>query len=609
MKLLPRYATGNKYNSKLMYVGYELKDKEHLAFDSAIEKRRPNFRNEICTRSRIGKVSETAYQLLNDKMYYCFNCKNHVSIETLSNHNYTVYNKPEHSSRIEMLECPICKYSCTSSDTRMINKDYTTYRGIYVKDNKVSIKFIAMRYKNYNGNILPEFKHNLITFNMDSGYSYMLPELNEKRKRTKDSYFKNISYSRTFEYNLKDMDDFSEDCLSHEDMSKKVFETIREYKMKKLGCYIPPLEEQRPQYNEELNRYKYIINRSTRITYSLNLCCSLNRFPCLNVYAKTAYNLPCDAPTLYLKDLKVFRRKFKTNYTNSFKQMLEVENIKLTKGFKKYNNRSLTYNYMYYKLNKLGLKSSNILKLLDVICNSHNMYDSTKENFCLIIGANYKFFMKYKNYNENSFINKIISVMNNEKNNNSYRFNTPREHLLDTFKMSRLFNKSVKSYSVDLKNNFKYIHDTMSSDIAKLKLDNVVFNYDESNLAINYSNDFSYALAKDSYELIEVGTSLDICVGSYAEDAADGNCHIVIVRDSLGEAVMCIELNKQWTSVKQAKLSHNRRPEVGSDIFNSLFDWMEHAYVIPDSYDIDMNKTKEYLKKNVAILNNHNSKS
>ena len=523
--------------------------------------------------------------------YYCLNCKKDFKDEV--NNAKQAYSLRDHRN---IITCIHCNCSSADIDVRALNTDYSTCRGFFIDGNKMKVKYGAIIYKLYRGRIVVLPKMNTLTLNLDTGYSYALPEFINGKKHKGSQGLRNITYSKMDHISPARCYTHSEKCKTNNALCKEAFEVIRQYKMKTLNCYIPTLKEQYSQATDNKNNFD---RDSTSVSYLF----SLNRFPCNNVYYSQNYYISNGLNKRNLNALTMFRRKFKCDSTNPFKDLLVKDELSLTKGFKKYANKGIYYNYLYYKLSKLKIQPSNIFKIIEALVNSSNRYYSyDNASIATVIGSNYKFLTKLPSYNENSFINKIVKHITDV----GHSFSSFMD-LADIFNMSGLLCKNIKGYNIDLKNSIKQIHDVMSVDIKKLKLDNVAFKYSEEELAINckYEN-LSFTLAKDSYELIEVGSTMSICVGSYAREAADNDCHIVVVRDLNNEPVMCIELNKAYTCVVQAKLSFNRTADANSELLNSLFIWMKHAKVIPDSSDIDRVEANTYLKKNIDLLNNHN---
>ena len=82
---------------------------------------------------------------------------------------------------------------------------------------------------------------------------------------------------------------------------------------------------------------------------------------------------------------------------------------------------------------------------------------------------------------------------------------------------------------------------------------------------------------------------MHICVGSYRHSALRHYCHIVIVRDTNENPVVCIELDNELTYINQAKLKYNNLPtkEIGLIIekwaqMNNL-DYRRDRYLTEDA--------------------------
>lgn len=127
----------------------------------------------------------------------------------------------------------------------------------------------------------------------------------------------------------------------------------------------------------------------------------------------------------------------------------------------------------------------------------------------------------------------------------------------DTALMYAVFEKRNMMKSSYLKGNVQRIHDSFVRDYIKVKQDNVKINYDKKLFELNDEIDgFKFGLARDTYELVDIGQFMHICVGSYGKDAASGATVIVKMEDH-GEYVGCIELSPDGKRLRQAKACFN----------------------------------------------------
>ncbi|WP_019392515.1 PcfJ domain-containing protein [Priestia filamentosa] len=115
--------------------------------------------------------------------------------------------------------------------------------------------------------------------------------------------------------------------------------------------------------------------------------------------------------------------------------------------------------------------------------------------------------------------------------------------------------------------NIKDLHDSLSIVTHQLKQRYQEISYTMSEKKRMESSDIGmsdFLLAKSNHELMEVGRQLNICVGSYAQEALEKNLYIVLIRSKQGrEITHCLEITHQreW-SLAQAKGKYNEIPSV-----------------------------------------------
>jgi hypothetical protein len=173
---------------------------------------------------------------------------------------------------------------------------------------------------------------------------------------------------------------------------------------------------------------------------------------------------------------------------------------------------------------------------------------------------------------------KLISFIENDKNNNAFR---------TLYDMVRCYDK-LKSCDFDFTQ--KYSIDELHLYLAALASykKNVTIKYSENDYRLEVSDDaFSLKFAENTDELKSVGTEMDICVGSYADDAVNKECRILVLRDiNNNKPVGCIELNNNGT-VKQAKGPHNRLLQNKEKEF--VENWIKDKGLSNITHDLSLN--------------------
>lgn len=129
--------------------------------------------------------------------------------------------------------------------------------------------------------------------------------------------------------------------------------------------------------------------------------------------------------------------------------------------------------------------------------------------------------------------------------------------------------------------NIDEIHDALSDVVSKLDSANEIISYMDEDKKFDLDIDgFSFRRAVDTYELIDVGKKMHICVGSYKHLVLERKCLIIIARDKDSKPVMCIELTpnggKKYT-LKQAKDYCNQH--IQSKKAYALKKWIEQTGV------------------------------
>lgn len=266
---------------------------------------------------------------------------------------------------------------------------------------------------------------------------------------------------------------------------------------------------------------------------------------------------------------------------NKTKQTIEIAYVKRKYGLKN--------NFLIYILLKLKMQNNDILKSIEGLTDKEIMKKFFINNKLLsdckflynIQTSKYLYFLPYlKNVNDtkqfanerdygrfyetdkrNNFLyqygkrNNRVKFLNELIKNDNYI-------LADSNGMYRKIRKEIKNYKIDWNNSIKYLHDLLLKDYNRMKHKNKELPIDEDlQKIIDSFDDFpiKYHLASDTDELVKTGSFMDICVGSYREEALSKESLIVIGCNKIDEPVTCIELKKfnNKFNLIQVKKAHN----------------------------------------------------
>jgi hypothetical protein len=144
--------------------------------------------------------------------------------------------------------------------------------------------------------------------------------------------------------------------------------------------------------------------------------------------------------------------------------------------------------------------------------------------------------------------------------------------------------ENKQDYVVPFDGDIRKLHDTLSSDYEKLQIVNRIIPYteDEKTLEKEISENLCFSLVPDTHYLVEVGSRMNICVGSYGDYAYSKQCDIIVLKEN-EQPVVCIEIRGK--KLVQAKTKHNGRPN--KKLKNEIITWCKENKIKYDNcYDI-----------------------
>ena len=528
------------------------------------------------------------YGIKNSGQCYCSNCKTHFeSKEVLALYVLKCGYKLDHfrieiNSGKEINEdtevcCPNCGNTKAIKELREIQKRYQLCNEFFVNGDKINVNSRSILFNYFRGRIVTTTVHDMVVINMKTGFSYELARFINGKKSKNSTPITNCTYSH--QTSITNYEPYSDKCKKFEDVIKGIYNAIRDYKInnKIVEGYVPTFEQNEKYYNAKLENDElfYYSPAGINTFFNMQSIFLFNRFPCINVFdSKTLF-----APQSYYASNDIYkqfvkiRRAVKQDDPQAINSILEKHNIPKTKKNKALLlTLGLNYVHIYKALNN-NVAIDNIYKLVDSL--KEEIIDNPK--MC-------KFFEVYAltKQQENNLCNKIANL---KTNNEIYT-------VKDFLNMAVELKESKPEYEINLNASIKELHDLVLSDYRKIQYENIEIDYShiKNKALFEYSdNGLTFRLAKDTHELIDVGAKMHICVGSYRHSALKHYCHIVIVRDTNENPVVCIELDNELTYINQAKLKYNNLPtkEIGLIIekwaqMNNL-DYRKDRYLTEDA--------------------------
>jgi hypothetical protein len=204
---------------------------------------------------------------------------------------------------------------------------------------------------------------------------------------------------------------------------------------------------------------------------------------------------------------------------------------------------------------------NNQVKILNIGCTEYTKDDNKLfsiyediETGHFNIGMEY---LKSLHSDETVLVNRLISSFN------SIDKRTIR-YIGDIGMMSEKIMRYVPDFKPRNASNFVHLHDELSRLSRRYARGNkeIPLTEEEKTFA-KKDGKFEFYLPTQTYELVECGEDLDICVGDYGDRAVNKQCLIVFLRVD-GKNEVCMEMRKKEEDeyrIVQAKTYHNDEPE------------------------------------------------
>jgi hypothetical protein len=308
--------------------------------------------------------------------------------------------------------------------------------------------------------------------------------------------------------------------------------------MRKLDLFIPTYVDYIIQSLKiDNNNKKSYMKQYGDFPLVPNLECiaMLNRFPTMPVYYAYKYFNDVNAD----KKLTKLRRNIKNTTKDPIKDILEFNKMPTGKLYKKRVLSNFENPNYFNQLKKVIDNNDNVNKIL----NEDFLYRVQYYDINSIVKDIEKL-KEIKGFNLNSFCNRVEGV--------------DKTIIVDALHSCIKMYDKKPDYKFNFKCKIQELHDTVSKDFNKLKHPNIPIEYPEEakDLEGKYG-ELYFNLAKDTHELIDVGTEMSICVGGYGDRAVEKKLNIIVARNKEGFPIVCIEMNRYYYDIHQTKQKHN----------------------------------------------------
>lgn len=425
----------------------------------------------------------------------------------------------------------------------------TGKNGTYIK---ATLLFIE--YGVWNNQLITRRLRKKKTFNVNTGHTYSIRDLyiSGSKKNAKGPAIKNVTYNDNYETQsfFEVRRGFTKQAV------RALYEAVYKEKVALLGHKPDGYPEVMP---DEINR---------SASASLIYVSGLNRFPNIphNVYASIIKVKTDEYASVMNKDMY----KVKMNADDWVTEALKAHKMKPTKFLKRLV-RSGAHPHVLKAITAYIKEPNNVTKLVN--SGMHFREEHFKSDFMRDT---------LKLCGETAAVNKICA--------------TPyMSYLVDTITMYNVAKRVLGHY--DITGTVREIHDNLSKDYHKLSRENITLEYDKKVMKLQrITDEYDLVFAKDTHELIDVGTYMRICVGSYGNRAVEKQCNIMLLKDKTGNPLVCIELSGDYKRIIQAKFYGNDR--LPQKEFDFVTQWVKDNKFVISTTDLESPKKPKVRKNN-----------
>lgn len=456
------------------------------------------------------------------------------------------------------ITCPSCNN--ISLKDEIFNGGYTkaedriVYNGMSFFDNGDTVR-VYMNYKeiNFFNKKIQQFHISVMAvFNISTGHSYLFEPrykgTDKRWKHYKGPRIQNISTSHglfsKFGRDLEEEDTIKLCDLLHKKLSEKF-----NFPIKTMDNY----------REEHAGRQEYF--KIAPLVY-LEHIANYVRFPNVNPFFINSF-ISRAGDQIGIKKVRRLLGQVKHNTPSPIKDLIKAFKIPYSKSINKIVLKDMGSLISMHFFS--GFKDVNNIRRAYEWADANNIYSVDKDFIDILL----------KDLPENVVANKIVGCSSSRL-------------FRDTCSLHKDIILRNPEYKFDAKRSIKELHDTFTLDFNRLKHESVKINYTKKQLELNSKIDeYDFKLAKETLDMVNAGSLMNICVGTYGDRAIRKQLGIVIAyRDN--HPVICIELDSSFKIVTQAKTKRNFTPK--EEDLKAIVRWTQEKKLRIDTSDIQLER-------------------
>ena len=561
--------------------------------------------------------------LISESYLYCPECHRTTHMDKLP---------IENKQRV----CPCGRhYSFDEIKLSVVNDKVINSANVYLDDNKISVSIVAIcSALTVDRNFYWQTGNMRFTMNLETGYSYITHkgfyyaqhnEIYQHRNPGKKApVMMNCSYMYEERYLSEYADGKIEELITkyaaHKNLVKRILDKSHILRRKFTNKTFELLDNEMTKYYN--NKYSYKINTLSS-SIDKNLSYSKAYLPLKNRFINLTYKQIEDELLPILDSIKSMDSKYRSKaYKTLYREANDIaleyiaRSAKASKNLRKKISKKLQgdseHTHYMYQGNKY-LVFVSLARHMKNKENVNKLYkamieDDVRYNYSNDFISNPDLMKQWLRFRDESYISNLAAHELGEKltyirNAMSHIKNIKRVYGEDWINPVEF--RTEKQYLNDIQTieNSEHFKELRKDIINKAQL--VPFKLEKSALKLTEPEN-NIHIAKDKLTLSQIGSSMNICVGSYGNYCESGACRIIYFIEN-DQPVVCLELQRRGKTedkkdykyaLTQAKLRGNELVGYNHNMHSKVVAWCERHNIEIDTPDMILSIKDE---KEIAV--------